>query len=78
MAANNQDLNYSLLTQGGEPISAAMILEWLQADQVAAALLQGYLAACKLGLEGPQRRKNGDYSGLGITTASYESRDKLL
>ena len=66
MAANNQDLNYSLLTQGGEPISAAMILEWLRADQVAASLLQGYLAACKLGVEGPQRRKNGDYSCITL------------
>ncbi len=66
MNANNQDLNYSLLTQGGEPVSAAMILEWLRADQVAASLLQGYLAACKLGLEGPQRRKYGDYSGIAL------------
>lgn len=55
-----------------------MILEWLRADQVAAALLQGYLAARKLGVECPQGRKNAHYSGLGITTASYESRDKLL
>lgn len=66
MSANNQDLNYSLLTQGGEPISAAMILEWLRADQVAASLLQGYLAACKLGVEGPQGLKNGDYSGIAL------------
>lgn len=43
-----------------------MILEWLRVDQVAAALLQGYLAACKLGLEGPQRRKNGDYSSIAL------------
>lgn len=66
MSTNNQDLNYSLLTQGGEPVSAAMILEWLRADQVAASLLQGYLAARKLGLECPQGRKNGDYSGLAL------------
>lgn len=66
MNANNQDLNYSLLTQGGEPVSAAMILEWLRADQVAASLLQGYLAYSKRGVECPQGRKNGDYSGLAL------------
>ena len=66
MSANNQDLNYSLLTQGGDPISAAMLIEWLQADQVAASLLQGYLAARKLGVECPQGRKNGDYSGIAL------------
>lgn len=66
MSANNQDLNYSLLPQGGEPVSAAMILEWLRADQVAASLLQGYLAARKLGVECPQGRKNGDYSGITL------------
>jgi len=66
METNNQDLNYSLLTQGGDPISAAMLIEWLQADQVAASLLQGYLAARKLGVECPQGRKNGDYSGIAL------------
>ena len=58
--------NSDLFTQGGEPVSAATLREWLQADQVAAALLQGYLAARKLGLECPQGRKNGDYSGIAL------------
>jgi len=43
-----------------------MILEWLRADQVAASLLQGYLAACKLGVEGPQGLKNGDFSSMTL------------
>jgi hypothetical protein len=43
-----------------------MLIEWLQADQVAASLLQGYLAARKLGVECPQGRKNGDYSGIAL------------
>jgi hypothetical protein len=43
-----------------------MILEWLRADQVAASLLQGYLAARKLGVECPQGRKNGDFSGIAL------------
>ena len=50
METNNQDLNNNLLTQDGRPINTATILEWLQADQVAASLLQGYLAARKLGV----------------------------
>ena len=43
-----------------------MILEWLQVDQVAASLLQGYLAARKLGVECPQGRKNGGFSGMTL------------
>jgi hypothetical protein len=66
MSANNQDLNNNLLTQDGRPINTATILEWLQADQVAASLLQGYLAARKLGVECPQGRKNGDFSGIAL------------
>ena len=66
METNNQDLNNNLLTQDGRPINTATILEWLQADQVAAALLQGYLAARKLGVECPQGRKNGDFSGIAL------------
>ena len=66
MQVNDQDLNNNLITQGGEPISAAMILEWLKADQVAASLLQGYLAARKLGVERPQQPKNGYYSGIAL------------
>ena len=66
METNNQDLNNNLLTQDGRPINTATILEWLQADQVAASLLQGYLAACKLGVECPQGRKNGDFSGIAL------------
>lgn len=58
---------YSLPSLEGEgPITAALVAEWLQADQVAASLLQGYLAARKLGVECPQGRKNGDYSGLAL------------
>jgi hypothetical protein len=66
METNNQDLNNNLLTQDGRPINTATILEWLQADQVAASLLQGYLAARKLGVECPQGRKNGDFSGIAL------------
>jgi hypothetical protein len=66
MSANSQDLNNSLLTQGGHPISAAMIVEWLQADQVAMSLLQGYLAAGKLGLITPESQKNAPFSRLGL------------
>ena len=43
-----------------------MILEWLKADQVAASLLQGYLAARKQGVECPQGRKNDDFSGIAL------------
>ena len=68
METNNQDLNNNLLTQDGRPINTATILEWLQADQVAASLLQGYLAARKLGVECPQGRKNGDFSGIALNT----------
>ena len=66
MGTNDQDLNNNLLTQDGRPINTATILEWLQADQVAASLLQGYLAARKLGVECPQGRKNGDFSGIAL------------
>ena len=62
MSTDNNDL----FTQDGQPVSAAMLTEWLQADQVARSLLQGYLAARKLGVEVPQGRKNGDYSGIAL------------
>lgn len=42
-----QDTN--LFTQDGRPVSAAMLIEWLQAAQVAMSLLKGYLAAGKVG-----------------------------
>lgn len=66
MGTSDQDLNYSLLTQDGRPISAAMIVEWLQADQVAMSLLQGYLAAYKLGLVAPESHKKAPFSSMGL------------
>ena len=62
MSTDNNDL----FTQDGQPVSAAMLTEWLQADQVARSLLQGYLAARKLGVECPQGRKNGGFSGITL------------
>lgn len=66
METNNQQSTGNLFTQDGQLISAIMILEWLQADQVARSLLQGYLSARKLGVEFPQGQKNGDYSSLRL------------
>lgn len=62
MSTDNNDL----FIQGGIPVSAAVVVEWLQFDKAAIALLLGYLAARKLGVECPQGRKNGDYSGIAL------------
>ena len=66
MSDNDQDLNKRIFTLEGSPISAAILTEWLGADQVARSLLQGYLAHSKRGVECPQGRKNGDYSGMTL------------
>lgn len=68
METNNQQSNPNLFTQDGRPITAAMIVEWLQTDQVAMSLLQGYLAACKSGRVAHQGLKIAPFSSAGHTS----------
>ncbi len=58
------DLSKNLIMKDGQLITAAMLIKWLETDQVAMSLFEGYLAAYKAGLIAHQGAKNAPYSSF--------------